>query len=92
MNARIIKMLTQKEYFDTIDQMYELDPTSDLELIRKLIVLILEYEDKHYTNGIPPDILANALQDNIHEISGKVRAAKSIKVKCGKIYKGKKSK
>jgi hypothetical protein len=30
---------------------------------------------------LPPEILANALQDRIHETSGRLRAARAVKVR-----------
>ena len=74
-------MITKKEYYETLDKIEELDPILDFDLIEKLITLMFEYKEEHYANGIPPNVLANALQNPIHKNLPKAKAAKSIKNK-----------
>ena len=78
-------MLTQKEYFEAINEIEQIQQEEysfdRFIYMNKIIDLVREYEQEHYKNGIPPNVLANALQDPIHKNLPKAKAAKSIKTR-----------
>jgi hypothetical protein len=82
-----IEINTSSEYINAMDKYYDLienyDPANE-ELFQRLIDAMNTYDLKYRDGNPPPEILANALQDRIHETSGKLlkcRAAKTVRNK-----------
>ena len=80
-----MKINTSLEYVNAMDQYNDLIESYDSvneELIKELIEAMNEYDLKYRDGNPPPEILANALQDRIHDTSGKLlncRAAKTVR-------------
>ena len=80
-----IKINTSSEYINAMDKYYDLienyDPANE-ELFQRLIDAMNAYDLKYRDGHPPPEILANALQDVIHNNSGKLlkcRPAKTVR-------------
>lgn len=82
-----MKINTSSEYIDAMDQYNDLIENyvpANQQLIQELIDAMNEYDLKYRDGNPPPEILANALQDRIHDTSGKLlkcRAAKTVRNK-----------
>lgn len=76
---------TSSEYVNAMDQYNDLienyDPANQ-QLINELTAAMNEYDYKYRNGNLPPEILANALQDVVHNNSGKLlkcRPAKTVR-------------